>query len=589
MLVFYNSVSNSIRKKPMQKKIFILLSISFIYLYSLAGPIAAAQAHVWKITQLTNNSFRDASPETDGSNIVWAGSSGLGGLTETYFFNGSTVAKLPGGAFNNYNHQISGGKAVWRGPRSADPAAVQDIFFYNGSTVTTLPIGSTVLNYDPHISGNNVVWSGDARIYLYNGSSTTKLNDVFSQYPQVSGDKVAWQSNLEIGFYNGSTVNTFPGAVFSDYAPQIDGNKIAWYGQDAGAKTQVYFYDGSTAVALTNNPYNSGNVQISGNNVVWDGEGGVAGASQIYMYNGSQATTITNTAYDNWFPQISGKNVVWQGSGGPGGTGEIYFYDGSSITRLTDNAYEDSAPQMVGNKIVWHGGPGGSEEVFAADIDDAAPATAFAAPKISTSISKTTRFKVSWLGADPAPASGVAAYDIQYKVNKSGAWTDWKVKTIANSDVFKGATGKTYYFRARAVDVAGNAGNWSSEARTIVPNDNNKLIASRSGFGSSFSKASSKFYKGTVRYSNAAGEYIVYKFSGNYVALIGTKGKGYSRAQIWIDGKLRRTVNAKARKMKYREVLFERALKNGKHKIKIVNLATGGASRFDVDGLAVGR
>jgi hypothetical protein len=78
-------------------------------------------------------------------------------------------------------------------------------------------------------------------------------------------------------------------------------------------------------------------------------------------------------------------------------------------------------------------------------------------------------FDVNWNGSDAL--SGVATYDIQYRLGSGGAWTDWTglIGTTQTSATF-GPTSpvtverdQTYYFRSRAHD---NAGNVSSYAPT---------------------------------------------------------------------------------------------------------------------------
>lgn len=218
--------------------------------------------------------------------------------------------------------------------------------------------------------------------------------------------------------------------------------------------------------------------------------------------------------------------------------------------------------------------------------DTAAPDATINTPKMSTNVSKTTTHKVSWSASDP---SGIASYDVQYKIGKSGTWTNWKADTSLTSNSFKALAGKTYYWRARAKDTAGNEGPWSTESKTMVPFNENALIKARSGFAKTYSGSSSNFYLGTIRYSTTGGETITYEFTGNFFALIGTKGPKYSKAEITIDG-VKQTIDAKAASAKQRQVLVSKtwpAVK--KHTVIIKNLGTPGRTRFDVDGLAVGK
>ena len=68
----------------------------------------------------------------------------------------------------------------------------------------------------------------------------------------------------------------------------------------------------------------------------------------------------------------------------------------------------------------------------------------------------STSFQVSWSGTDDPDGSGVATYDLQYKIFGEGSWTDWLQGTPQTSALFSGDNAKIYLFRARATDKAGN-------------------------------------------------------------------------------------------------------------------------------------
>ena len=77
-------------------------------------------------------------------------------------------------------------------------------------------------------------------------------------------------------------------------------------------------------------------------------------------------------------------------------------------------------------------------------------------------ITTTPTITVTWGGSDPEPSSGIAFYDVQYKVGSAGAWTDWLTQTVLTSypfgptDPVTVTSGETYYFQVRATDYAGN-------------------------------------------------------------------------------------------------------------------------------------
>ncbi len=90
-------------------------------------------------------------------------------------------------------------------------------------------------------------------------------------------------------------------------------------------------------------------------------------------------------------------------------------------------------------------------------LDTTAPTAVTASSPASTS---NLSFLVSWSGSDSG--SGIASYDVQYKVGASGTWSSWLTGTSVTTAVFGPAApagvvrDETYYFRVRVRDVAGN-------------------------------------------------------------------------------------------------------------------------------------
>lgn len=80
-------------------------------------------------------------------------------------------------------------------------------------------------------------------------------------------------------------------------------------------------------------------------------------------------------------------------------------------------------------------------------------------------------FIVSWTGDDHG-GSGVASYDVQYRVD-GGEWIDWLSDVPYESSEFTGGeNGRTYAFRARGEDRARNAGRLGdAEAHTTVDSE----------------------------------------------------------------------------------------------------------------------
>jgi DNA-binding beta-propeller fold protein YncE len=260
------------------------------------------------------------------------------------------------------------------------------------------------------------------------------------------------------------------------------------------------------------------------------------------------------------------------------GSGSWQTYSGSFTAPLGQNTLSYYSTDAGGTETT-------KQQAF--KVDSVKPSTVLTAPAISTNVSKTTTFKVKWSGADTL--SGVASYDVQYKL-AGRSWQKFKTNTTATSAAFKGIAGNSYYFRAITKDKAGNLSAWSKAKRTIVPYDNDSLIAARSGFGWTAKNTSSGLYLGTTRYSTKKGHKITYKFTGKSVALIGPKASSRSKAKIYINGNYVKTIDAFASTLKHRQVLFSKTWSSsGTRTITIENLGTAGRTRFDVDGLGVGR
>ncbi|MFQ5459790.1 MAG: DNRLRE domain-containing protein [Anaerolineae bacterium] len=95
-------------------------------------------------------------------------------------------------------------------------------------------------------------------------------------------------------------------------------------------------------------------------------------------------------------------------------------------------------------------------------VDGLAPVVWF----LATSGVDRPTFPVRWAQTDPG-GSGTAGIDVQYRV-ASGPWLDWITDSTASSRDFSGELGKTYGFRGRGRDRAGNEGAYPPRAQLEV-------------------------------------------------------------------------------------------------------------------------
>jgi hypothetical protein len=85
-------------------------------------------------------------------------------------------------------------------------------------------------------------------------------------------------------------------------------------------------------------------------------------------------------------------------------------------------------------------------------------------------------FTVSWQGYATV---GIESYDLQYRVDDTGPWTDWLIHTTSTSAEFGPfapvslVPGSSYYFRSRALDSLGRVEEWP-----IVPDTQTTVTSS---------------------------------------------------------------------------------------------------------------
>ncbi|OQA45590.1 MAG: Ser-Thr-rich glycosyl-phosphatidyl-inositol-anchored membrane family protein [Chloroflexi bacterium ADurb.Bin325] len=138
--------------------------------------------------------------------------------------------------------------------------------------------------------------------------------------------------------------------------------------------------------------------------------------------------------------------------GGPWQTGAAFTID------------QDGA-HTVGVSALDNAGNAEPEQLFAVAIDRRAPG---ASVSVQSHYQPTPEFEVRWQHHDPEPGSGVDRVDVQFRDGYDGAWQNWQVDTRQSAARFAGQRGHTYFFRARARDLAGHQGAWSEPAYAVV-------------------------------------------------------------------------------------------------------------------------
>jgi beta propeller repeat protein len=243
---------------------------------------------------------------------------------------------------NGMKHQlpkIYGDQIVWQDINELNTMGI--IYLYNTTSgIETQVSDSTDYNYNPAISGNNVVWTdcgsssacSPSAIYLYNISSgaTTRISDgsTSQDYSAIYGNRIVWQDSRNPTsqiYING----TLPGGE-----KQVD-------------------ITGSTQVSPA----------IYANNVVWEDCGSYSacsGNSAIYLYNifSGITTRISDGLSSQQNPAIYGNRIVWQDNRRDGVDYEL-FINGTAPGleySLSPNVavYNDGYPPAIsGNWVAW--------------------------------------------------------------------------------------------------------------------------------------------------------------------------------------------------------------------------------------------
>jgi hypothetical protein len=162
-------------------------------------------------------------------------------------------------------------------------------------------------------------------------------------------------------------------------------------------------------------------------------------------------------------------NVTWSGTDF-GGSG-IAYYDVQYM--IPGQGWQDWQMHTTATSTVFQGGQNGvTYEFRARGVDNAGNVQPFNGAQAQTTVDSAppfatvnplpqytffSAFNVTWQGSDNPGGSGLAYYDVQYRID-GGSWQNWQLHVTYTGAQFTGAhDGTRYEFRVRAVDNVGNA------------------------------------------------------------------------------------------------------------------------------------
>jgi hypothetical protein len=188
----------------------------------------------------------------------------------------------------------------------------------------------------------------------------------------------------------------------------------------------------------------------------------------------------------------------------------------------------------------------------------------------------------SWVGSDQGAT--ITSYHAQMQTN-GGAWTNLTLTSpTATSVTVNLAPGSTYNFRIQASDSLGRTSPWCSG----IPFTVNSLQEGSASYAGTWTHQSvTGAWGGAVSYTTQLNASATITFTGRNLAWVGTKGAGYGSAKVYIDGVYLKAIDCHTSSTAKRQVLLRYStgsFTNSTHTVQIVNLATAGHPRIDIDG-----
>jgi hypothetical protein len=298
---------------------------------------------------------------------------------------------------------------------------------------------------------------------------------------------------------------------------------------------------------------------------------------------GKSATWTIDVSRSNF-----GSTIDLSASGLPAGTSASFNPDpaGGSSSVLTITTSNCGTPTPRGTFSITVSGTGAGltrSTSVSLTVTNGTPTVTAPNPSLyanTTLSTSTVRVKNGWSACD---ADGISSFKLQRQVN-GGSWSTVSLSSALATSINQSLTkGTTYRYRVRATDKSGLSSFYAyGPSFKPIVTDQTSSVVSYSGTWKTGSPSSC--YGGSVKYSYASGAAATYSFSGSSGAWVAYKGPTRGSAQVWVDGVLMATVNLYSTTTKARPVVYVFNWSgNGSHTIRIVNLATSGHGRIDID------
>jgi hypothetical protein len=192
--------------------------------------------------------------------------------------------------------------------------------------------------------------------------------------------------------------------------------------------------------------------------------------------------------------------------------------------------------------------------------------------------------RLTWSGSDAR--SGVGRYALSQSTD-GHAYVSVSTTLTGTSLTRNLSTGHTYRFAIRATDKVGNIGAWAYGS-TFKLTGVSQASSAVHYHGTWATSTSTTWWGGTARSSSTKGSTATFTFTGKSIAWVGLKAVNRGKANVYVNGVLKATVNLyAATTLKRRIVWSANYATSATRTVTIKVLGTSGRPRVDVDGFIV--
>ena len=197
------------------------------------------------------------------------------------------------------------------------------------------------------------------------------------------------------------------------------------------------------------------------------------------------------------------------------------------------------------------------------------------APRLASDQGTRSRFRIRVRRSRATPAGAVDHFEVEVRDTRSAKVRRLTSRLRGSLVRFTGRRGRTYRFRARAVDRTGLAGAWVP-ARTIVPIDDGKALHYR---GKWKRPRGRRAFGGRLSYTSRRGRAVSLRVRGTRILIVGRKSRRGGKARVTVNGR-RRTISFYGRRTRNRVVVATvRGRAKGVNRVKITVLGRKGSKR----------